>query len=276
MKTNQIGIVQGRLTASHGRGIQFFPFDNWQNEFFVAAELGLSDIDFIFDLDRFEDNPLWTKTGRNTIRKITNDSGVVVKHITADFFMHQPFFRNSESVIRNNIFVLINLIHFAEEIGAKNIEVPLLDNSSAKTEKDKKTLADSLSEVIAKTNKSDINLTLETDLLPNPFLKLLEQIKEPRVKIVYDTGNSASQGFNPKEELTTLKDYLSHIHIKDRILKGDTVPLGAGNTKFDEIFQALNTLGFNGNFVLQAARGTDGKEKETVARYKKFVLNCLR
>lgn len=272
---NKIGILQGRLTPSNNRGVQFFPFDNWQNEFSAAQELGLSDIDFIFDLDRFEDNPLWTKTGRKTIQKLIGGNGVVIKHITADFFMRRPFFRNDAGIRKNNIFVLINLIRFAEEIGARNIEIPLLDNSSIKTEEEKKVLTDSLSEVLTKTNKSKINLTLETDLPPKSFLNLLEKINEPRVKIVYDTGNSAAQGYNPKEELTTLKNYISHIHIKDRKLKGNTVPLGTGNAKFDEIFQTLKIIGFKDSFILQAARGVDGKEKETVVNYIKFVSKYL-
>ena len=27
------GIMQGRLTEPRGRGIQFFPFENWEREF---------------------------------------------------------------------------------------------------------------------------------------------------------------------------------------------------------------------------------------------------
>ena len=46
-----IGIMQGRLTQPKGRGIQFFPFDNWIEEFKVAKEIGLKEIEFIFDYD---------------------------------------------------------------------------------------------------------------------------------------------------------------------------------------------------------------------------------
>ena len=40
----QIGIMQGRLTEPNGRGIQFFPFDNWRPEFEAAKEIGLDEI----------------------------------------------------------------------------------------------------------------------------------------------------------------------------------------------------------------------------------------
>ena len=51
------GIMQGRLTPSQGRGIQFFPFENWRNEFYESAKLGLNEIEWIFDFDDF----LYTK-----------------------------------------------------------------------------------------------------------------------------------------------------------------------------------------------------------------------
>ena len=50
---HQIGIMQGRLTCPKGRGIQFFPFDNWENEFYKAEKLGLDEIEFIFDFDDY-------------------------------------------------------------------------------------------------------------------------------------------------------------------------------------------------------------------------------
>ena len=46
------GIMQGRLTPSNGRGIQFFPFDNWQQEFITGSSIGLNEIEWIFDYDR--------------------------------------------------------------------------------------------------------------------------------------------------------------------------------------------------------------------------------
>lgn len=60
-----IGIMQGRLTQPKGRGIQFFPFDNWIEEFKVAKEIGLKEIEFIFDYDNYKENPLWQDEGQS-------------------------------------------------------------------------------------------------------------------------------------------------------------------------------------------------------------------
>ena len=50
-----------------------------------------------------------------------------------------------------------------------------------------------------------------------------------RIKINYDIGNSAAQGYNVIEELDTYGNRISDIHIKDRILNGGPVILGNGN-----------------------------------------------
>ncbi len=65
-KKMKYGIMQGRLTPSNGRGIQFFPFENWENEFYVARDIGLDEIEFIFDYPNYTQNPLWTSTGGGT------------------------------------------------------------------------------------------------------------------------------------------------------------------------------------------------------------------
>ena len=104
-----IGIMQGRLVLPKGRGIQFFPFEEWQEEFRLASQTKIDEIDFIFDLERYQENPLWTKEGVARIRKVIDDSGVKIRHICADFFMRRPFFRVSEAERQENIQILQKL-----------------------------------------------------------------------------------------------------------------------------------------------------------------------
>src|SRR3989344_3359367 len=94
MKNIRIGIIQGRLTPPRGRGIQFFPFDNWRAEFYLARDLGLHHIEWIFDLEDYRKNPLWTKAGRKEIKKIIAETGVSIDFICADYFMRNPFHKN--------------------------------------------------------------------------------------------------------------------------------------------------------------------------------------
>ena len=277
MKKNKIGIMQGRLTASRGRGIQFFPFGagEWQKEFEVVARLGLDSIDFIFDLENFENNPLWTAAGRAEIKTLVKKTGVAVRYITADFFMRRPFFRNAVGE-KENAAILLKLIKIAAEIDARAVEIPLLDNSSIKTDAEEKKFQKSIEQCFNQIKNNKIILALESDLPPAKFSKLLNSFKNPLVKAVYDTGNSSALNYRPDEELPLIGKFLSHLHIKDRKPADGTVALGAGAADFFAVFSQLKKIGFGGDFILQAARGADGTETETVGRQKKFVDNLTK
>lgn len=277
MKTDnpKIGILQGRLTPARGRGIQFFPFGEWQKEFEIAAQLGLDNIDFIFDLENFEKNPLWSVSGRAEIKSLIKKTGVAVKYITADFFMRRPFFQNSVSQ-KENVGVLLKLIQAAKAIGVAVIEIPILDNSSIKTEAEEKMFRTAINQCLSHAQIYRIKLALESDLPPNKFSKLLASFKNPLIKAVYDTGNSAALNYQPNEELSLIGKFISHIHIKDRKIAGGSVALGTGHTNFPTVFSNLKKINFGENFIIQAARNEEGKEKETVRQQKNFVATLIK
>lgn len=259
--------MQGRLTKPKGRGIQFFPFDNWENEFRTAKKIGIDEIDFIFDLDNYEANPLWTEDGIQKIKSIIAEGGVTVNYICADFFMRRP--------LSQNLKILERLISAAKAIGARGIEIPLLDNSSMKTAEEEDLLVKSLQQVLPLAKEKSITLNLETDYPPQKLLKLIERLSSPLVKITYDSGNSAALGFDPDEEIMTYGKYVANVHVKDRVLGGTTMPLGTGNANFEKLFQALKKIKYTGNFILQAARGPAGEEEKTVKSQIDFVKRYL-
>ena len=97
-----------------------------------------------------------------------------------------------------------------------------------------------------------------------------------KVYVNFDMGNSAANGFNPKEEIQLLSKDIINVHIKDRVLGGSTVPLGEGNTDFSEVFSQLQNVNYSGDFILQAARQDIGKKSnkdfiETILQYIKFL-----
>lgn len=270
-----LGIMQGRLTPPEGRGIQFFPFNNWEKEFLIAAELGLNEIEFIFDFDNYEANPLYSPLSRARIISLVQQTGVKVNSICADYFMRRPFFRVEEDVRLENIRFLKKLIEVARQIGARTIEIPLVDNSSIKTVEEKNILISSLGEVVDLLKEYNIVLGLETDLQPQPFLALLQDINHPLIQANYDSGNSSGLGYEPYEEVVTLNKLIHNIHIKDRKFGGTTVSLGTGSANFDRLFQGLKEINYQGSFILQAARGVEGQEPETISNYIQFVKKYI-
>ncbi len=133
-----------------------------------------------------------------------------------------------------------------------------------------KTAATALQSILPTLEEFDMELHLETSLDPDAFLTFLNLIDSPRVKVTYDTGNSAGLGFDPHEEFAAYGDQIGSVHIKDRILGGGTVELGTGDTDFATVKEELRKIGFNGLYTLQGARGEEGQEVEQLRKYRIF------
>lgn len=271
-----VGTMQGRLTQSRGRGIQFFPFENWEEEFRAASAIGIEEIEFIFDEDRYVENPLWSAEGLGRIRELMDATGVRVRHICADFFMRRPFFRVDTKIREENIKILRRLIRAAHALSCAGIEIPLVDHSSIRTPEEEALLIDALRSCLPLAYELNIALGLEIDYPPQKFLRLLEEIKDPLVRANYDSGNSSGLGYDAREEMQTYGRFVSNVHIKDRELGGSTVALGTGNANFNQLFGGLREVGYRGSFILQVARGPDGKEVETVRDQATFVRSYIR
>lgn len=268
------GIMQGRLTPPEGRGIQFFPFENWENEFYQAKELGLSEIEFIFDYERYKENPVWSQRGRNVLKKLMEETGVSVCSICFDYFMRRAFYKaqadRRQELKEENRKVLLRVIESMKELGIGLIEIPLVDDSSLSNNEDKAAFKEFILEIAAKAG-SGIRFGLETDLCPKEFDAFLTDIGLDMIGANYDSGNSSGLGYNMYEEITSLGSRIFNIHIKDRIFQGSTVELGTGSADFDGMFQGLKEIGYNGTFILQAARGKEGEEAETIKKQVNFL-----
>ena len=83
--------MQGRLLPKYKGRFQAHPLGYWQNEFPIAAEIGLHCIEFIFDFNDYQLNPLWEVGGLKEIQNISKDTGINVYSVCADFFMECPF-----------------------------------------------------------------------------------------------------------------------------------------------------------------------------------------
>ena len=267
--------MQGRLTTKHGRSIQFFPFDNWQREFEDAASIGIDEIEFIFDFYNYKSNPLWTANGVREINNLISKYKVSINTICADYFMISPFFRTTKEIQNNNISILETIIKQAGLIGAKRIEIPFLDNSSIKTEEEEIIAINVLKITMSLAKEKNISINIEADLVPKKLKSFIDKFGKDSIGITYDSGNSSGLGYDPKEEIKTYGKHISNVHIKDRVLGGTTMPLGTGDTRFDDLFEGLNKINYKGSFILQVAREKDGEEKGTIKKQKEFIIGYI-
>ena len=189
--------------------------------------------------------------------------------------MNNLLFRISKEEQKKNILVLKKIMKNANALKIKILEIPLVDSSSIKNEKEEEELIINLKEITQEAKDLGILIGLETDYQPKKILKLLKKIDNENIVINYDTGNSASLGFNPKEELTMTGKYIKNIHIKDRKLHGSTVPFGQGDVNFDLFFSTLNDIEYKGDLILQGARVENENPEITITKYRDFILKYI-
>ncbi len=257
---NDIGVMQGRLLPKYKGRYQAHPLGYWQDEFYIAKDLGLDCIEFILDYENAELNPLIKEGGIDEIINVTKQTRVGVKSICADYFMDAPIHSENIEISNSSQKILEKLLDNAFKLEVKNIVIPCVDQSSLTNEALIKKFIQLLTPLVKIAEKYKINLSLETDLNPESFLQLIQSFDSSRVSVNYDVGNSAHLGYDLFEELDHYGEKITDIHIKDRVLGGGSVELGKGDADFEGFFTKLKEFDYKGPFILQAYRDDEGVE----------------
>lgn len=266
-----LGFMQGRLVDRVDGKIQAFPFRDWQNEFPIAQTLGIKYIEWTVDASTLLNNPLCTEKGRADIKKYSMKYGLSVASITGDCFMQAPFWKCDASdrsrLLKDFDLILVS----ASKVGSSHIVIPLVDQGRLDNQEQEEILISQCLDRIDMLRSYKIRLVFECDRGPQEFARLIERFPKDCFGINYDIGNSASLGYDPTEELSAYGERVYHIHVKDRVFGGATVPLGTGNAQFDLVFNKLSMLGYCGLFVLQTARAEDNNHIQVLKRYIHFT-----
>ncbi len=268
---NRFAIMQGRLAPPENNAIQAFPRASWREEFPRAAAAGLDAIEWIHDTYGADANPILTAEGRAEMRGLIAAHGIEVRSLCADWFMDNPFVRCSDDEKRERVAHLNELLQNVDAVGVTRMVLPLVDNSTMENDTEQEDVRAVLRDVAPTAREAGIELHLETDLGPADFAAFLDGLPEDIIKVNFDSGNSSGLGYPPDEEFAAWGARLGSVHIKDRVLGGTTMPLGEGSCDFAAVFAGLNALGYDGDIVLQVARGEDGGEVELARRNRAFV-----
>lgn len=270
-----IGIMQGRLSPPlHGR-IQAFPAGIWQAEFPRAEEAGLKSIEWIYDVEDADTNPIGNAKGIEEMRQLSKKHGVAVQSLCADYFMPFPFVRATEAEWETRLKKLEWLLTQCRLAGVRDVILPFVDNSRIESAKDRSDVLHLFHRIKEVIGRLDLQVHLETSLGPVEFRGLIEEIANPRVRINYDSGNSSSLGFLSDEEWGAYGHLVGSVHIKDRLKGGGTVPLGTGHADFNALARNLKRFNYNGRFILQVARGPEGDETNWARHNRAFVDKLL-
>lgn len=272
--THPVGIMHGRLLPPFEGRFQTFPAQGWREEFHHARKAGLASIEWIYEVPHEADNPLGSDAGLTELRVLMEETGVKVHSICADYYMQSRLVVDGQPQPAM-VDHLAWLLGRAAALGLWYVILPFVDVSSLKTPADHAAIKAILAQALPVAQRLGVEIHLETDLPPRAFRALLEAAGHPALKANYDIGNSASLGFDPEEELTLLAPYLGSVHVKDRLLKGSTVPLGTGNADFPTCFRLIKAAGYSRPFILQAARDTPGDEIAWAGQNREFIERQL-
>lgn len=263
--------MSGRLSPQINNHIQAFPTNFWRDEFQKAKNCGFDSIEWIFDLNN---NPIFHNEGLEEMKSLSKKYDVLISAVCADYFMQKMLFNVRKSDIKQNLDVLQKLIQQCSKLEIEVLEIPFVDSSSLKIPSNTEQIVSNLHQIIDFANSYNVKITLETDLPPNNFKNFLKNFGK-NIGANYDIGNSTALGYDPDEELQSIKPWLTNIHIKDRFYNGNTVPLGTGDADFDLFFSTLTKINYNGQLIIQGAREDQKmiEPQNTCKKYLEFVKN---
>ena len=87
-----LGIISGRLSKPIDNRIQAFPYHNWENEFSIARSFGFQCIEWIFENQNKEKNPILSKKGIIKLLQLSKKFNVSINSIVLDNLMFEKLY----------------------------------------------------------------------------------------------------------------------------------------------------------------------------------------
>jgi L-ribulose-5-phosphate 3-epimerase len=271
----RIGVMQGRLSPIVDGVIQCFPWGTWRDEFEWAQEDGWPLIEGTLDVDRLTENPLMTVDGRNDLRTVSRLHGIRMSSLTGDFFMQAPFHRVTGTRREERLTVLKGVVEACAAANVSYLVVPLVDQGRISSPEEERVVLNELSRIEPLAGTCGVGLLFESDYSPEAFDRFLGHLSPEVFGVNYDIGNSAAMGFPFDEEFAAYGERIRNVHVKDRLRAGPTVPLGTGDADLPGALAALETLGYGGDYVIQAARSHDGRDRDIALGYRRQTIEWL-
>jgi len=216
----------------------------------MAEELGFHGVELGIGLDYRED-PLWTGQGgaRQAIKLEARRTGVEAASICLhllNYDENSPASGNAEHREAGRE-IIRNAVEACAHIGASVILVPFFGTAALKSDKQTQHLIDEMRALSVAAEERGVCLALETSLEAPQLVRVIESIGSDHVKVYFDTGNTASKGYDVTREITALGGLIAQVHVKDHPSR----TLGEGVIDFVGAIAALEDTGFDGYLVLE-------------------------
>ena len=247
-----IGIMQSRLSPiDMKKGYQYWPKEWWDSEFVLARQLNIPHIEWIYDDNHA--NSLNTDEGQAKVLHAINQNLVQVESICADYFIKHPFWSTEAGHATSNIKKLNMLIIAGFKLGARNIVIPCVEESTIDNYKKKYQFIHNVLACLPTAGQYMMNICIECAMPFDDLAKIVEKIDNERFGICMDTGNWRSAGLSL--DVGRLPELpIKHVHFKDCMVGGKNIELGTGDVNFYNFIAYLERTGYDGTCTLQCAR----------------------
>ena len=151
-----------------------------------------------------------------------------------------------DPTIDDHCEMLLKKIEFAGRIGAKIV------NTNAGSCQRKEEFYQNMKKLISMAERWDVIIGLEShgDIVhtAKESISIFKHFNHPLVRLNYDTGNTyyyCKGNIAVEEDIKYSEEFLSHLHLKDTIIRGETtqyVAIGDGDINFPAIFDWLKSL----------------------------------
>ena len=262
---HKIGFMQGRLTEKGGFFPQQFPWNAWQDEFYLGAEMGFDCIEWMFNEEHWQDNPIFLRGEPERLMALSEESGVQISGICANYFMKCSIYDAGRESVHEDI--LNRLAANAHALGCGSIIIPLFDASEIQED------SAYLYRLADRLSCPDVALLFESDRPLSDLAGWISGFARDNVGICYDIGNAVGMGYDPADELNRYGGIVKNIHIKDKTIGGPTVMLGEGDADFAAYFDTLRRLSYTGCFILESYYR---EAVEDTRRNFTYIKDCMK
>jgi hexulose-6-phosphate isomerase len=232
-------------------------------------------MEWTIDQDRLRENPLATEAGRKDIAALCKQNAIAIPSLTGDCFMQAPFWKAAGDKQKALIDDFDLLLAASNAVGIEFVVIPLVDNGKIEGEAQTEALMRVMLDRAASLARQNVKVIFESDLRPQALAAFIAKLPREQFGINYDSGNSASLGYDPAEEVAAYASRILNVHVKDRLRGGTTVPLGTGAADLARTIRLIEESGYSGQYILQTARAADGNHAGALAKYRDMTVRWI-
>jgi L-ribulose-5-phosphate 3-epimerase len=263
-----IGIYEKAMPASY----------SWPERLSTAKEAGFDFIEMSIDesdwrLERLD----WNSEKRKQLQKAVLDSGIQVTSMCLSAHRRFPLGSVDPKIRQHSLEILKKAIDLALDTDIKFILVPGYDvfyeESNSGTEE---RFLEGLFQAAEMAKQSKIMLALEnTDKYVTSISKakqIIDKLDTNWFQLYGDIGNLVAQGYNVFDELSAGVGNLAGIHIKDAkpgLMR--KVPLGEGDVPFEDFFQKLPEIDFQGPLMLELWEDSNQNPQQRLTKARNWI-----